>query len=252
MTRQAYDACSPSGVPRDGSLVFGYADGLCAPAWTFTQADAWISSTGSDAGTILDVEPRNPTPTQAVDWVLGRRRAGFDPTVYCMDDGEGSDSVWRGWRHADVVAAFSARSVPEPHYWVAHPSGSSALPDYAVAVQYVYLPGYDISLCRDYWPGVDHFPPEDIMTPDQDARLTAIFEQLTQNATAGSIPTRGQQLEMLFGLFTNGGNPASLNTSFIDTLATAIVAKLPPSAGGSLTADAVAAAVTARLKGELS
>lgn len=160
MTRTMYDGITASRLPTSAQLVAGYVDGLYA----WSAADwarfpngvkvriACFAST--DDGVVLDCEPGNCTPAQSVDWVLMRRRAGVDPTVYCNE----LDPV-AGW--PAVRAAFRARGVPEPHYWVANYSvnqGSPQIPAGAVALQYADKGAYDLSVVADYWPGVDPAP----------------------------------------------------------------------------------------------
>lgn len=152
MTRTMYDGVDASRLPTNAELVAGYVDGL----FTWSAADwarfpnavkvriAVFSSTND--GEVLDVEPGNATPAESVDWVLMRRRAGVDPTVYM------NASTW-----PTVRAEFSARGVAEPHYWVAQYDGVAALPAGSIAKQYYNnnQAGYDLSVVADYWPGVD-------------------------------------------------------------------------------------------------
>jgi hypothetical protein len=118
----------------------------------------------TDDGHVLDCEPGNATPAQAVDWVLMRRRAGVDPTVYC-----GRNTWWQ-----DIRAAFRARNVVEPHYWLADYSlNPPAIPTGAVALQYRDAGSYDLSIVADYWPGVDPAPapPPARHRPEEDAMM---------------------------------------------------------------------------------
>lgn len=156
------DAAAIAVQARPGDLVAGYVDGL----YKWSDADwsrfptavkvriAVFSSTND--GHVLDVERGNATPAQSVDWVLLRRAAGVDPTVYM------NLSTW-----PVVRAAFQARGVPEPHYWVADYDGVAVIPAGAVAKQYAddQLLGvpWDISVVAAYWPGVDPAP---IPAPD--------------------------------------------------------------------------------------
>jgi hypothetical protein len=139
------------------SFVAGYVDGLykwSAANWALFPNSVHIRiavfSTTND-GHVLDCEPGNADPAQSVDWVLMRRKAGVDPTVYC-----GRNTWWSAIRDA-----FSARNVPQPHYWVADYSGDPAhpvIPAGAVALQYADAGAYDLSVVADYWPGVDSLP----------------------------------------------------------------------------------------------
>lgn len=156
----ASDAPAMARYPGAISFVAGYVDGL----YRWSTAD-WalfpnsvhvriaVFATTND-GHVLDCEPGNCTPAESVDWVLMRRRAGVDPTVYCNE----LDPVV-GW--PAVRAAFRARGVAEPHYWVANYSVSQSnpvVPVGAVALQYRDAGAYDLSVVADYWPGVDSLP----------------------------------------------------------------------------------------------
>lgn len=155
MTRTMYDGVDATRLPTSAQLVAGYVDGLYR--WS---ADNWarfphsvkvrvaVFSQTND-GQVLDVEPGNATPAQSVDWVLMRRRAGVDPTVYM------NTSTW-----PTVRSAFRARGVAEPHYWVAQYDNVASIPGGAVAKQYYNNNdlGYDLSVVADHWPGVDPAP----------------------------------------------------------------------------------------------
>jgi hypothetical protein len=128
----------------------------------------------TDSGTVLDCEQGNCTPAQSVDWVLLRRKAGVDPTVYC-----GRNTWW-----GQIRAAFQARNVPEPHYWVADYSGDPAkpaIPPGAIALQYEDAGPYDLSAVADYWPGVD--PPEGADMPLTEADITAVAQAVMDKVT---------------------------------------------------------------------
>jgi len=160
--RTMYDgiASDAAVIPTSAQLVGGYVDGN----YVWTAAD-WarfphsvhvgiaVKST-TNAGIVLDVEAGNATPAESVDWVLARRRSGADPTVYC------SQSDW-----PSVRSAFKARSVAEPHYWIANYNGDKAIPAGAIAHQYESTARWDLSSVADYWPGVDK-PPTPAHSPD--------------------------------------------------------------------------------------
>ncbi|HXR73345.1 hypothetical protein [Actinocrinis sp.] len=152
MTRTMYDGVDASRLPTNAQLVAGYVDGLYA--WSAADWARFPHSvkvriavlSGTNDGEVLDVEPGNATPAESVDWVLRRRGAGVDPTVYM------NTSTW-----STVRSAFRARGVAEPHYWIAQYDGVASLPAGAVAKQYYNnnQAGYDLSVVADYWPGVD-------------------------------------------------------------------------------------------------
>src|SRR5579875_1270578 len=178
VTRTMYDGVTASRLPTNGQLVAGYVDGR----YKWTAADwarfphaihvpiAVFSTT--DAGVVLDVEPGNATPAESVDWVLARRRAGVDPTVYM------NTSTW-----SQVKSAFEARGVAQPHYWVADYDDSTAIPASAVAHQYRTTAGYDVSSVADYWPGVD--PKPGAPAPTQEDEDTVYLISVTPDPTGG-------------------------------------------------------------------
>lgn len=153
--RTLYDAVTPANIPASAQMVAGYVDGRYA--W---RASDWARFpnavkvriavfASTDDGHVLDVEPGDATPAQAVGWVQRRRAAGVDPTVYC-----GLSTSGYSW--AQVRAAFQAAGVAEPHYWVAaYPGIGPALYPGSVAHQYANPGPYDLSVVADYWPGVD-------------------------------------------------------------------------------------------------
>lgn len=159
MSRLMYDGINTDApvIPTGAELVAGYVDG-----WYAWSAADWARfphalhvriavHAETDDGVVLDVESGDATPAQAVDWVLARRAAGVDPTVYCNQQ-----DTQTGW--PAVRAAFQARGVPEPHYWVADYDGDTAIPAGAVAKQYASTDRWDLSSVADYWPGVDPAP----------------------------------------------------------------------------------------------
>lgn len=156
--RTMYDSTTASDIPANAEMVAGYVDGL----YKWTPSD-WarfphavkvriaVFQTTND-GHVLDVENGNATPAQSVDWVVMRRHAGQDPTVYC------GESAW-----PTIREQFRLRNIQQPHWWIANYNGGPAIPAGAIAIQYLGSPGnspghYDVSNVADYWPGVDHLP----------------------------------------------------------------------------------------------
>lgn len=155
-------------IPTSAQLVAGYDDGFYA--WKDTDWARFpdsvhvhiVAHQTTNSGAVLDVEEGNASPAQSVDWVLMRRLAGADPTVYCNEENT----------LPLVQAAFKARNVIEPHYWLANYNGSQTIPVGAVAHQYESDVNWDISSVADYWPGVDPVPAE---TEEED--MTANLKQ---------------------------------------------------------------------------
>lgn len=159
--RTMYDAVNPHNIPGDAKMVAGYVDGLYANTDTMQRLfpDAVVVriavSSHTNDGHVLDVEQGDATPAESVHWVTLRRNAGADPSVYC------SASVWPA-----VRKAFQDAHIIEPHYWIADWDGKAALPQGAVAKQYMNGHGYDTSVVADVWPGVDaHNNPRPVPSP---------------------------------------------------------------------------------------
>lgn len=150
--RTMYDAVVAAGIPADARMVAGYCDTIRIPQWTdadwarFPQAIKVriAKKAGTPDGHVLDVESGNATPAQAPGWVLLRRSAGMDPTVYC------NASTWPA-----VRSAFTAAGVAQPHYWIARFDNDPAIPAGAVAKQHTQGTAFDTSSVADVWPGVD-------------------------------------------------------------------------------------------------
>jgi hypothetical protein len=152
--RTFYDAITPANIPITAQGVCGYVDGKYA--WTAAdwarfphsvKARIAVFSSTND-GHILDVEAGCSTPGNAPGWVVRRRAAGIDPTVYC------SLSAW-----PTVKVAFANAGVAEPHWWIAaYPGNGPNLYPGAVAHQYADPGPLDLSVVADYWPGVDPKP----------------------------------------------------------------------------------------------
>lgn len=146
-----YDAAVLDYAPTDCDLIGYYIDGR----YTATRAQlarfagkvlvpiAVYPST--NAGIVFDGPPDNSTWPRVVDWVVMRRRAGADPSVYTDAD------QW-----ASGVNAFASRGVRPPHWWIAQWNGVDGVMSGAVAHQYASISNrYDVSAVLDYWPGVD-------------------------------------------------------------------------------------------------
>lgn len=172
MTRIMYDAVSPNNVPSNATMVAGYIDGayqsyngLVARCPNAIHVPIAVHSTTNN-GIVGDVEAGDMTPSNCVGWVVRRRAAGVDPTIYC------SQSFW-----PQVRAAFKSQGVVEPHYWIAayHTPPQATMIDGAVAHQYTDYQGlYDISVVADFWPGVDQNVPNPIPITRKDNYMFGI------------------------------------------------------------------------------
>jgi len=144
-------------IPTEAELVAGYVDGDYAWSeedWARFPHAVHVGIAvhpTTDAGIVLDCEPGNATPQEAVNWVLTRRHAGVDPTIYCNQQ-----NPTTGW--PAIRAAFQTHDVPEPHWWVADYDNVATIPAGAIAKQYQTTNRWDVSAVADYWPGVDPAP----------------------------------------------------------------------------------------------
>ena len=166
--RTMYDAVNAQNIPPGATMVAGYGDTIHIPQWTATDWARFpnaikvviVKRASTSAGHVLDVETGDATPAQAPGWVLMRRAAGADPTVYC------NSATWPA-----VRAAFAAARVAEPHYMIAKYDGVAAIPMGAIAKQFRNTPGYDVSIVADYWPGVDPAPGGNVALTNDDIGL---------------------------------------------------------------------------------
>jgi hypothetical protein len=150
------DSVTVMDLPVGFDLYGAYVDGAYK---NFTQAEARfpgkvvgiaVFSTTND-GIVGDCENGDMTPQTSVNWVVMRRKAGVDPTIYC------SESAWQS-----VKDSFATWGVTQPHYWIAGYPGSVGPKLYpgSVAHQFVDHGPYDESVVADFWPGVDKTVPE--------------------------------------------------------------------------------------------
>ena len=154
MTRLLYDSTTASDIRADAPMVAGYING----SYTWSDAD-WARfpnavkvriavNAQTNDGHVLDVEDGDALPHEAPAWVLLRRAAGVEPSVYCNLSNVD-----------EIKAAFVHAGVPLPPLWLAHYDGIPVLPDGYIAKQYAdeALTGghYDVSIVADYWPGID-------------------------------------------------------------------------------------------------
>ncbi len=191
--RRGIDCANAAYAPDGYDIYLGYVDGsyqsypalkkrfpgkLVVPIAVFPS---------TNAGVVFDGPPDNSTWPRVVDWVVMRRKAGVDPTVYT----DASD-----W--ATGVQAFNARGVPGPHWWIASWNGVQDIPAGAIGHQYQEVPQrYDVSVFADYWPGVDAKPsppapkpppapaPAPAASLPEDEMLTIV---VTKDAATGADP----------------------------------------------------------------
>ena len=228
--RTFYDAIHPANIPTNAQGVAGYIDGRYA--WSAADWARFPHSvkvriavfSATNDGHVLDVEPGCSTPANAPGWVVRRRAAGVDPTVYC------SLSQW-----PVVRAAFAAAKVAQPHWWVAaYPGNGPNLYPGAVAHQYANPGPVDISVVADYWPGIDpkHTPTPEVDMPLTQAEIEHIAAEVWRYDQAGTKP-------QAWGFLQKAATPPPPPPIDVKALAAAIVA-----AGGvGVTAAAIAKAV---------
>lgn len=230
--RTMHDSVNAKDIPRNAAMVGGYVSGQfrwSAADWALFPNAVHVriaTQANINDGNCLDVEPGDATADQSVDWVLMRRRAGLDPSVYC--------NQLNGWDA--IKAAFRRRGVTEPHYWVARYDGSALIPGGAVAKQYANPPlhgqgHFDLSIVADFWPGVDE---ENTMALQDD--VNEIRDWCRVMAYGGYNPlTRIQHP-------ADGGDLTWFDTK-LDAKLAPIVARLDQIAVGSIDYAALAKAV---------
>jgi hypothetical protein len=244
LVRTFYDAISPANIPVTAQGVCGYVDGRyawSAAEWArfphAVKARIAVFSSTND-GHVLDVEPGCSTPASAPGWVVRRRKAGIDPTVYC------SLSAW-----PTVKAAFRNAGVTEPHWWVAaYPGNGANLYPGSIAHQWQNPGPVDISVVADYWPGVDTTttPTQGVDMPLTQADVSAVVTGVL-SATLGRSTQNVAQALQNAGSISNGPTLAAIVAAVVP----AVVAALPkppvtPTSGpvvGGLTPAQVTAAV---------
>jgi len=211
--RLMYDAADPNGIPRDARMVGGYVDGRYA--WSTAQWNMFPNAVrvriavlpSTNDGTVFDGPPDNGTWPQVVSWVIMRRHAGADPSVYTDGD---------QWETAQ--AAFRAAGVAEPHWWIAAWNGVANVPAGQVAHQYKSVTNvYDLSAVLDYWPGVDpiqHAPAGSPPPAPAPAPLMEDDDMLIIQANADAGANFGGAINLLSG------------SAFINLTSTADVAAL--------------------------
>ena len=252
--RVMYDGIFPSEVPGGAQLYAAYLDGNWADFAALLAAHPGAVgvpiavSAGFNGGVVLDVEKGDATAAEAVDWVLMRRKAGADPTVYC------SMSAWAG-----VQAAFKARGVAQPHYWVADYSlGSNPpIPAGAIAIQFADRGGYDVSNVADYWPGVDPAP-RLTQTSTHQEETDMIMLSIEPSAAAnpgiwllsGGLYVGIDTQATVVALQGAGVQLATVDQAFHERVLAAVAAA--PAAGAVPTAQQNAAATAALIGSELS
>lgn len=200
MTRLMYDGVNPSGLPAGSTIVAGYVDGRYANMTKMIARFPHAIHVGiavshtTDDGQVIDVENGDATPTGAVSWVLTRRRAGADPTVYC------NYSTW-----ASVKSAFTKAGVAEPHYWIAQWDRNATLIPGAYAKQYHNGANYDTSIVADFWPGVDGIKkPTPVKTP---APIKSAYVVKKGDTLSGIATAYGLSLETIEKLNPQIHNP---------------------------------------------
>jgi len=160
--RRMADSVTPTDIPvndpatgRPWELIAGYIDGV--PRWAANAWDRFPNSVhvrialnpATNDGHVLDVERGAANPDQAPGWVMRRRAAGADPSVYC------SLGLWK-----TVWDQFTAQGVPIPHWWIAaYPGIGPQLYEGTHAHQYQDSSTsgghWDTSVVAGFWPGID-------------------------------------------------------------------------------------------------
>lgn len=154
MTRNGADSTVAEYLPEGMDIYLGYVDGkyqsyqAIKARFPHALIVPIATQAGGNVGTVGDGPPDNGTWSAWVQWVVRRRKAGVDPTMYT------DKSSW-----ATGIQAFNNAKVAQPHWWIADYDDHPEVYAGSVGKQYETLPGrYDLSLFADYWPGVDPKP----------------------------------------------------------------------------------------------
>ena len=177
MSRLLYDSITAKDIPLTAAMVGGYVNGTYK--WSATDWNRFphaihvpiATQANINNGVVLDIETGDALPSQGPDWVLRRRAAGIDPSVYC------NLSTW-----PLVIKEFVRQGVTQPHYWIARYDNKAAMIANAVAKQYadpaMHNQGhFDLSIAADYWPGID--PPEGAPVSDQLDLIQNLLERIS-------------------------------------------------------------------------
>lgn len=177
--RIMYDSVDSMGIPADAEMVAGYIDGEWPSYGAIvnrfpTAIHVSIATNPAHAAQVMDAETGNGTVPEWVQWIVNRRTAGGDPTVFCIV------SVQQ-----ELIAALDAQHIPHPWWWIsnwsihAFPSG-----DRIVAWQYENTPSYDASQVPGAWPGVIPAPAPIPVPPPIPLDDDMILVRLDNDATA--------------------------------------------------------------------
>lgn len=166
--RTMADALTGANIPAGRFDLIGYYVDGNTSGWPQSELDrlkaslqVGISAINTDAGTANDMERGNGNAQQVLAWIVKRRAAGIDPTVYCAPGYRG------GYGQQDLIDACASAGVALPWWWIAdatmtphmYPGDRVVATQWAVDTQLKL--GYDLSMVADYWPGVDPAPVED-------------------------------------------------------------------------------------------
>ena len=159
-----FDSTTPGSIPKNAEIVAGYVGGAWPTygslAGLFPGAiHVSIAANATEVAEVLDVETGDATPAEVPAWLEKVRATGIDPTIYC------NLSTW-----PEVRLQCQRENVPEPHYWIADPTGVDHVVPGSVATQWAWpahgSPGhYDISTTIAGWPTEVHAPAPPPVSP---------------------------------------------------------------------------------------
>jgi LysM repeat protein len=141
-----YDSVNASKIPPRAEVVAGYVDGKYR--WSDSDWDRFGDALRigicvdphHNLGDVLDIEPGDSEPAQAVDWTIKRRNSGIEPVLYTNTSTK-----------PFVTNEFYLRKVKEPEYWIAVWNGRGEIPAGSVAHQFQNCSGFDLSTVTDEW-----------------------------------------------------------------------------------------------------
>lgn len=154
MTRTGADSTNAEYLPEGLDIYLGYVDGnyrsydAIKARFPHALIVPIATQASGNVGTVGDGPPDNGTWPEWVGWVVRRRKAGVDPTIYT------NKASW-----TEAINAFNHAGVAQPHWWIASWDNHPEVLPGSIGKQYEEVPRrYDLNLFADYWPGVDPKP----------------------------------------------------------------------------------------------
>jgi hypothetical protein len=200
MSRTMYDSVTARDIPRDPDLVAGYVDGLyawSAADWAQFPISVHVGISvdpSGNVGQVIDIEPGNGTPADAIPWLLRRRAAGVFASVYIAH------------QSANILASLLIPAgLGDVPLWIVDATGAPHLWPGSVATQYAVSSQtgghFDASMVADYWPGVDAAPPVPlpIPVPTSGAAAADMFWTAATGLVTSTLPDLNNRVAVVAG-----------------------------------------------------